>query len=364
MNCQTLDKTIGPATLRPLPRRPLTRRVTRSWKEPRTTAKRAVGRPLVPTVFGLLVALLHPSVARAVEPSAVTFAAEPGRIEIQIGDRPFACYVYDDETIPRPFFHSVYAPNGAQVTRNHPPVKGQDIDDHPTYHPGIWLAFGDINGADFWRNKAVVKHERFVQGPAGGAGAGSFAVENVYLSREGTEICREIGRYNIHVRPTGYFLIHESEFFSVNRDFVFGDQEEMGLGVRVATPLAVRKGGAIVNSDGLRNEKQVWGKQALWCDYGAAIDGRHVGVTLMPHPENFRPSWFHARDYGLLLANPFGRNAFTGGEKSAVRVKKGERFSLRFGVFVYCVEDRDTGVPAAAYQDYLRLIGQEIPALE
>ena len=32
----------------------------------------------------------------------------------------------------------------------------QDLDDHPTMHPGLWLAFGDINGADFWRNKGRV----------------------------------------------------------------------------------------------------------------------------------------------------------------------------------------------------------------
>ena len=55
----------------------------------------------------------------------------------------------------------------------------------------------------------------------------------------------------------------------------------------------------------------------------------------MPHSKNFRPSWFHARDYGLLVANPFGQNAFTKREKSRVTVKKGEEFRLRFGVLVY-----------------------------
>ena len=38
-----------------------------------------------------------------------------------------------------------------QVTRHHPPIEGQDRVDHGTFHPGIWMAFGDISGSDYWR---------------------------------------------------------------------------------------------------------------------------------------------------------------------------------------------------------------------
>jgi len=64
-----------------------------------------------------------------------------------------------------------------------------------------------------------------------------------------------------------------------------------------------------LNSDGRGpiNESQIWGKTADWCDYDGIINQRQVGVTLIADPQNFRPSWFHARDYGLLLANAFGR---------------------------------------------------------
>jgi hypothetical protein len=129
----------------------------------------------------------------------------------------------------------------------------------------------------------------------------------------------------------------------------FGDQEEMGLGIRVATPLAVVKGGRITDSAGRVNEAQVWGKQADWCAYRGTIAGKPVGVQLMTHPGNFRRSWFHARDYGLLEANPFGRNAFTKGEKSQVVVEDGKTLRLRFGVMTL------SGTPdlQAAYRDYL-----------
>ena len=220
-----------------------------------------------------------------------------------------------------------------QVTRNYPPVGGQDSTDHDTIHPGLWLAFGDISGADFWRNKGVVRHAEFIVEPAVHEGVGTFVVRNEYLAM-GKTLCEEDCRIRIVPRTTSTLIIWDSQFGGEN-DFSFGDQEEMGLGFRVATPLAVKNGGRIVNSDGLVDEKQAWGKQADWCDYSGTVDGRQVGLLLVPDPRNFRRSWFHARDYGVLVANPFGQNAFTKGPKSEVIVREGELLRLRFGVLVH-----------------------------
>ncbi|HEY2892588.1 MAG TPA: DUF6807 family protein, partial [Pirellulales bacterium] len=148
------------------------------------------------------------------------------------------------------------------------------------------------------------------------------------------QICEQVCRVAISARPAGYWIVLDSRFSSP-REFAFGDQEELGLGLRVASPLAVKNGGRLTNSDGLSGEKQVWGKQADWCDYSGEIDGQAVGVLLVPDPANFRRSWFHARDYGFVAANPFGRNAFTKGEKSHVVVLPGQSLSLRYAVLIH-----------------------------
>lgn len=88
------------------------------------------------------------------------------------------------------------------------------------------------------------------------------------------------------------------------------------------------------DGEGRVNEKEIWGRRAAWCDYSGGVGGWHVGVTLTPHPENFRPSRFHARDYGVLVANPFGRKDFDRGEESRVPVKRGEIFRLRFAALI------------------------------
>jgi len=310
-------------------------------------------------LFGLsLVAVSRGAIAG--DSTRVEFDRQPDRVRILVGGRPLATYVYKDEKIPRPYFCSVFAPGGIPVTRNHPPIEGKDPTDHPTYHPGIWMAFGDLSGADYWRNKAKVLHEGFQEEPRGGTGTGRFAVRNRYLAGDGDKevVCTERCRFAIHVRPAGYFLIWDSLFAALDRAFWFGDQEEMGLGVRVATPICVKAGGKILDSEGRVNQAQVWGNAAEWCDYNGLIDGKHVGVTLMPDPKNFRPSWFHARDYGLLLANPFGRQAFKKGPASKVVVKPGQSFRLRYGVLLHASLPETPANLKAAYADFLDLLSK------
>jgi hypothetical protein len=283
-----------------------------------------------------------------------------GKVEITVGGKPFATYVYADPKITRPYFAHVRAPNGTQVTRNHPPVPGQDKMDHPEFHPGIWMAFGDISSNDYWRLKAPVEHVEFVTDSKDD----TFAVRNRYVSAAdpGEVMCEELCRFRIVPALHGNLLMWDSEFTGT-REFAFGDQEEMGLGVRVATPLRVEAGdgslppgnGTMIDSEGRKNGAEIGGNSADWCDYSGSINGQHIGMTIFCHPENFRPSWFHARDYGFLAANAFGRAAFRKGAPSKIVVKPGESLRLRYGILLYsCPQDSNPDLKSA-YEEYVQL---------
>src|SRR5262245_22959065 len=84
--------------------------------------------------------------------SKVAFKLEAKQLRITSDGKPFADYVFGNEKVLRPYFAHVHAPGGIQVTRNHPPT-GKDATDHATMHPGLWLAFGELGGSDFWRNR-------------------------------------------------------------------------------------------------------------------------------------------------------------------------------------------------------------------
>jgi hypothetical protein len=268
------------------------------------------------------------------------------------GGEPVAHYIWKDEHVLRPFFAHVCAPGGIQVTRNFPPVPGTDPTDHETMHPGLWLAFGDISSHDFWRNKAIVKHDRFLQAPKVNQGKMTFATENSFLTTQGQLVCKQTSRFSLARRPAGYLLIWEASFSSPEADFAFGDQEEMGLGVRVTTKISEKNGGTIRSSEGGTSAKATWGKAAKWCDYSGTVNQRNVGIAIFSAPENFRPSWWHNRDYGLFVANPFGRKALTQGEVSRVIVKTGETFRVRFGVLLHSSLTNQPMDMVAAFEDF------------
>ncbi|MDF1743883.1 MAG: PmoA family protein [Gimesia sp.] len=304
--------------------------------------------------FYVCIMLTCITVTASAQKPRLTFTRTDHQVEINVNDKPVASYVFHDKLISRPFFAHVKTPRGVQVTRNHPPRKG-DRDDHATMHPGIWLAFGDLDGADFWRNKAQVKHIKLIQAPLSKRNRGSFIQLKRYIRPDNSVVCDEEFRVSIRVDEYACFFFLESIFSSKN-EFYFGDQEEMGLGVRVATPMSEVSGGTLLDSKGRQGAKRIWSHSAAWCDYSGEVEGKKAGMTIMCHPDNFRKSWFHARDYGLSVANTFGRAAMKKGEPSKVFVKPGETLRLRYAVWVHSganVESIKT-----AYKEYVNL-GEE-----
>ena len=264
-----------------------------------------------------------------------TVEEKDDRLLILLHDKPVAQFVFHDEKILRPYFAGVHAPNGLQVTRNHPPIAGTDAADHDTMHPGLWLGFGDISGNDYWRNKSRIEHLRFTEPPSVSGDRLTFSTESQLLTSDGQPLCRMVCRFTLVSRPSGWLLIWDTVFHADNRDFAFGDQEEMGFGARVATPMTEKNGGRLLNSSGLQTAAKTWGQPANWCDYADTVGDREGGITLMTASSNFRESWWHNRDYGVFVANPFGRAAMKQGEPSSVAVQQSTSFRITFGAFVH-----------------------------
>ena len=318
---------------------------------------------------GLAVLTLLVATTGAAEP-VIEFKQTTTGLVVTRGGEKLATYMYRDDKTPRPFFKDVHVPGGIQVTRNNPPVIGKDALDHLRKHPGLWMAFSRLNGCDYWRmtkKEYQVDHVEYVEKPKGGPGKGTFAVKNRYMAEGGKVNCTEICKITFLVRPAGTLILWQSTFWSDDADFFFGDEEEMGLGIRVATPISeriksrrlekkVKAQGLITNSKGGKKAKACWGKIADWADYSGPLEGKYVGATIMPDPANFHASWFHARDYGFLLANPFSKNAFEGGKKMKTVVKKGEKFKIGFGVLLHAGAKAGDVDLKAAYHDYLKVI--------
>jgi len=109
-----------------------------------------------------------------------------------------------------------------------------------------------------------------------------------------------------------------------------------------------------VDAEGLVNMQNIWGKRSNWVDYTAVIDGERLGVAIFDHPENPRhPTHWHARDYGLVAADPFGaQKAFDTEEKETpFKLPKGQKAVFRFRVIIH-PGDAETGKVADLYSQY------------
>lgn len=294
-----------------------------------------------------------------------SFHDQRNQLEINFGKQRIGTYLKKSRKLTRRALVNVKTHSGIQVTRNFPPRRPDDIDPgysgeqgivHPIMHPGIWIGFGDVNGNDYWRLKADVVFDGFIKTPTGTKNTGNFTVRNLYKSEDKSElVCREITDYTFYRVPAGMLLRIDATFQSDKRDFYFGDQEESGLAVRVASPLRVQGGnGSILNDQGKKNAAAIWGKEAKWFDYSGTIEGRQVGLMVVSNPKNSRPSWLHARDYGIVVTNPFPKQPRERKEPYIKTwVKKGEPFHLSYAILIHDLPADKPLDHAEAYREIL-----------
>lgn len=271
-------------------------------------------------------------------------------IALMRGDSTLARYFHQHPDVHRPFWAHVKTPNGRQVTRAYPPVEGVDAMDHAHLHPGLSMGFAILNGVNFWHNReGRVRHQGYQNVVTAGKTL-AFTTLQEYLDAEGRAICRESTQYSITSNADGYLMVLDSKFSS-KRDFYFGVKEEMGLTMRVATPIVVKnRDGRILNGQGGINEKGTWGKVDQWWDYAGTIGGHFAGIQIMSGSVN-PDVWSHSRDYGVLVANPFPVDKAPNRDKKTW-VQAGEVFRLQFGIQIHEHPDKASFDPVASYQRF------------
>lgn len=263
------------------------------------------------------------------------------RVFVKFEGQVIAEYRFLDPKVSHPYWSVLRTLSGVQVTRNHPPRDNFDALDHPGMHTGAWLAFGDVDGNDYWRLKASVKPTDLHILPIEETGAVSFQVKNQWCRNQDTSVqLVETTRFRFRRVQGGYLLEWETKLEAEDSDATFGEQEEMGLGIRMATSLAVDKGlgGRMLDSQGRRNGKEIWGNKVEWCDYAGPIENQWCGITVLVDSKNGRECRCHARDYGFMALNPFSTHVFTGGEPTPFVLRKGQTVALRFGLYVHQFE--------------------------
>ncbi len=283
----------------------------------------------------VLMTLLYWSLSTANGQTGISINTTDKNVQIKIGDEEFA--VYDFTSYQKPVLYPLMAPGNISITRHYPMQQNVhgEAKDHP-HHKSVWFAHGDVNGVDFWSEKGRIRCE----GIDSITGRGFTAVHQ-WLSPSGETVCRDRTKISFdggeNWRSVNYHISIEASAGRVK----LGDTKEGTFAVRTHPKLrSITRDGTkqalARNSEGVTG-KAVWGKKAAWMNYQGKIDGSIYGITVMDHPTNLRhPTTWHARDYGLVAANPFGLHHFQKATKGAGSyvIQSGKQLDFRYRILI------------------------------
>ena len=319
----------------------------------------------------------------AVESSAVAIEVQKDVIEFRHGKSVTARY-HVAPTVAKPYFWPLNSPSGTPLTRPWPMKKDApgEKTDHP-HQKSAWFCHGDVipegvevkqkikgvEGVDFWSEN--VGHGRIVVTKVGDplvkGNHGTVRTLNEWQTADGMKILDETRVIHYYDLGAAQLLVFDIDLTASVCPITFGDTKEGSLGVRVREALTEERGkGVLTNADGHVTEgkagnkdmKGCWGVLSAWCDDSGPVQDKTVGVAIFADPNNPQPTCWHSRGYGLMAANPFGRDkaGFPAlkGKKDLVKMAKGEHLKMRYGILVHD-GDVKAGKVAELYQEFVKL---------
>jgi len=307
-------------------------------------------------------------VARAAGRVEVVAREADRRVDVAIDGAPFTAYLWP-ESQAKHVLWPIRTAKGTEVTRGYPlaPRVGDKVD-HP-HHVGLWLNYGEVNGADFWGNPGgfgkqdttrhgSIVHKKIVEAKSGDVGKLTVAAD--WVMPDGSVALEETTAFAFSALPDGR-LIERTTTLRAKSAVHFKDTKEGMFGLRVARwleqPASPKEKGAVIGKDykpmpsapldntgvtGLYRSSEgktgddVWGSRARWMTLAGKTGDEDVVIAILDHPKNpGAPTYWHARGYGLFAVNPFGWKDFTNGrEELNFSLKAGESAVFRYAVAV------------------------------
>jgi hypothetical protein len=285
-------------------------------------------------------------------------------IAVYVDGKPLTTFHFGTVDANKPYLSPLRSASGKIVTRLFPMemVEG-DSRDH-WHHRGQWVAYIGVNDVNFWENdptyaavpelrgsfgRMVVRHAEFKQGEKSGA----LTATMDWIAPNGKVQLVEDRTMTFYSDPklrTIDFLIT----LTAVPDVTFGDDKDGFFALRLAKPLTEMNGGTMVDADGRSSMMNVWGKRSNWIDCSGVVEGEKLGIAIFDHPKNLRyPTYWMARDYGLIAANPFGPNAYDPSlPESNYKLAAGKKLVFRYRIIIH-PGDAEAGRVADMYKEYL-----------
>ena len=269
-------------------------------------------RPLALTAIGMMAVLAGQALAN----DGVAITKGDGKVTVTIDGKLFTEYLFKGHS--KPILYPIIGPHGITMTR-HYPMK-EDVDNEARDHPhqkSLWFTHGDVNGVNFWLE--YPKPEGLIVQQSLEIVGNGIRTTDDWKTVAGKMICSDTRNICFGKTAVGPYIDYQVAIHASAGDVTFVDTKEGMMGIRTNPLLRLRADkrrgnhtakGQALNSTGTKGA-EIWGQRADWVDYWAPIQGHTVGIAIFDHPSNPRhPTWWHARTYGLVAANPVGIHDF------------------------------------------------------
>jgi len=308
------------------------------------------------------------------------------RVDVVIDGQPFTAYIWP-EKLAKPVLYPLRTARGMVVTRGFPlePRPGERVD-HP-HHAGLWFNYGNVNGFDFWNNSGAIKPEdapkmgsishRAVTLAKSGNDQAELEIDADWITGKQQLILKEHTRFVFRGGPNFRSIDRITTLQALGEKVVFNDDKEGVLGMRVARaleapsdkpevftdasgrPTTVAKldntgvNGVYLTSEGKKGDA-AWGTRGRWCNLSGQLGDEPVTITILDHPANPGfPTYWHARGYGLLAANPLGQKIFSNGKQELnFSLAANQRVTFRYRILITS-EILTPEKSEAAYKDFV-----------
>lgn len=288
---------------------------------------------------------------------------EEKKVEVYIGNELFTSLLYAD-SLKKAILFPLIGADGVNLTRGWPlsPKPGDQID-HP-HQMGVWLNYGDVNGADYWNNSTSIDSTKKAYGrikfnevvsAVSGRGKAVLTTRSTWYNPGSEKMLEELSTYTFSLQE-GIRIIDRNTKLTAFKDILFKDNKEGFFAIRVARELEHpsdklvkiynSKGiatsstlenstGLFESSTGIRHE-EVFGTRSAWLKLSGKVGAAPVALAIIDHPDNpGYPGYWMARGYGLFAINPLGAEVYSNGkERLNLRLKGGQEVVFDYRLVV------------------------------
>lgn len=260
-------------------------------------------------------------------PAAKITAEKVGsKINITINGKFFTSYIFSEDE-KYPFFYPVNGPlSGGSVTSIRNAV-------YP-HHSSLFFGCDMVNDGNYWqegleRGRIISVNAQIIKQ----GGDTAVITDECIWSRPGAlSPVKDTRKYIITAPSESLTQIDVFITMEMLMDVVIKKTNHSLFSARMAADLAVTNGGTMVNAEGVKGEKETFGKNSAWIDFYGKRGNVAEGLAIMQHPTNpWYPSPWFTRDYGFMSPTPM----YWPQNGTETSMKKGTTLILRYRVLVH-----------------------------